>query len=173
MHKSLTRLAVLTVPLLLLSSCGGQGSAPTTDTDNEAGASSGEAQAAIQARIDEYFQAETPEDVCGSITLGMQAFLKDRSQPTGDPDAPADEGCVRVVERSVERGHFLLAETEVEIEKVLVEGERGAARVRVPTQSDKPYAILLVRSGEDWLIHAEGQAPPGFQDLFTDVLATQ
>ena len=170
------RIELLTLTLVLVSTslyaCGDTD--PTTaSADGAAAADSTTDEEKVETTIDAYFQATSANEVCDNISLGFEAFLDGRSEPQGDPSAPADGDCPEVIDEAERQGSFDFEVSDVDVQHVLVDGDKAAARLVNPTLSDDPYPVFLVESSAGWLIAAENFAPPGFEGLYTDVMATE
>jgi len=173
MHKRLVLITVLAIASLSLYACGDDSDDSTDATDHEAArhatTASQEDREAIEMTLHSYFGATTSQDVCDNITLGFQAFLDNQSEPSGDPAAPADEGCEEVIEMAVKDGHFVFGESDIDIQLVLVEGQRAGVSLVNSSVSQNTYPVFLVAGASGWLITAENFVPPGFEEAFSEV----
>ena len=156
----------LTACLLAVAGCGDDddddGSDAGTTTPTTTAEVSDADRAAIEEGLTGYFGGDTAAKVCGWMTAGLQAQIAGRG-PVGDPAEPATDDCEREIQRVTDAGQFSLEPVQPEVEAVAVNRRLAAARVS-GTQAE-PEPVFLVESGGKWLVHGEGQAPPGYEDL--------
>ncbi|MGH2686190.1 MAG: hypothetical protein ACRDJP_12060 [Actinomycetota bacterium] len=167
-----TNAAASTIALaMLLGACDGG----TGGSGNGQGAGPAEAppevRAEIEASIADYFGAATAEEVCATVTRGFEVMVTE-GPPPPDPAAPPSDECPAVIEDAIDRDAFVLEpDVSVEVEKVVAEQDRAAARVAHPDVPE-PYGVFLFEREGQWLITSDSAVLPGFGDLAEEALET-
>ena len=160
---------VLTLALAVLLGACTDGGGSGTDQQGGPTEASPQVRADIEATIDEFFGAETTEEVCATVTRGYEVMMTEGAPPA-DPAAPPSEACPAVIEDAIDREVFVLEPgASVEVQKVVVEEDRAAARVVHP-DIPEPYGVFLFERDGEWYLTSENAVLPGFGDLAEEAL---
>jgi hypothetical protein len=121
----------------------------------------------IEATVKAFATAADAEATCQQITGAFEDALSRGGAPSSDLSrerafGPAGANCSKALTAAAKKGVLDFGAQKAEVGKVVVDGDRGAAVVRLGKNSSP---IFLLRTSDGWKIHATGAPPPDFEPL--------